>query len=281
MDPRTRQFDRHCPLETVDLVQSIELIFGIILVVMMLFRRQGLIPERAAVRRTDACQQTARPRAAVLKRGLVPLHGKTIDPNNPLLEIRGLANPSAESKRVRDFDLDVMPRSIVGIIGPNGSGKTTFFNLITGLAEPDGGSVLLTGEDVTGLLPHAIVERGIARTFQNLRLFANMTVMENVLVGTHTRTRRGAIGAVLRTPWVRREEAAARERVIETLRIFGNRLMPRVQPPCTHAFLREPAPARDRARACLRALASPSRRADGRDEPDRDARTYGSDSQPS
>ena len=74
-----------------------------------------------------------------------------------------------------------------------------------------------------------IVERGIARTFQNLRLFANMTLMENVLVGTHSRTTTGAIGAVLRTPKVRREEAAASERVMDTLRIFGNRLMPRVQ----------------------------------------------------
>ncbi|MBV9137773.1 MAG: ABC transporter ATP-binding protein, partial [Hyphomicrobiales bacterium] len=118
---------------------------------------------------------------------------------------------------------------IVGIIGPNGSGKTTFFNLITGLTKPDGGKVLLAGEDVTGLLPHVIVERGIARTFQNLRLFANMTLLENVLVGTHTRTTTGAIGAVLRPPRVRREERAANERVLETLRIFGNRLMPRVQ----------------------------------------------------
>jgi branched-chain amino acid transport system permease protein len=85
------------------------------------------------------------------------------------------------------------------------------------------------GEDVTGLLPHLIVERGIARTFQNLRPFANMTVMENVLVGMHSRTTTGALGAVLRTPGVRREEVAARERALETLRIFGNRLMPRLE----------------------------------------------------
>ena len=114
------------------------------------------------------------------------------------------------------------------MIGPNGSVKTTFFNLVTGLTEPDGGKVLLAGEDVTGLKPHVIVERGIARTFQNLRLFANMTLMENVLVGTHTRTSTGAIGAVLRTPHARGEDAAARERSLEILGIFGNRLMPRL-----------------------------------------------------
>ncbi len=213
----------------IDLVQSIELIFGIILVVMMRFRRQGLIPERAAVTALTHAQQTAVPSRAGLQAGLAPLHRRTIDQNKPLLEIRGLSKSFGGIRAVRDFSLDVMPGSIVGIIGPNGSGKTTFFNLITGLVQPDGGKVLLAGEDVTGLLPHVIVERGIARTFQNLRLFANMTLMENVLVGTHSRTTTGAIGAVLRTPKVRREEAAARERVMDMLRIFGNRLMPRVQ----------------------------------------------------
>ncbi len=215
--------------QQLDLVQSIELIFGIILVLMMRFRRQGLIPERAAVTALTFAQQTAVPTRGGVKGGLAPLHRRTIDPKKPLLEIRGLSKSFGGIKAVRDFNLDVMPGSIVGIIGPNGSGKTTFFNLITGLAQPDGGKVLLMGEDVTGLLPHVIVERGIARTFQNLRLFANMTLLENVLVGTHSRTTTGAIGAVLRTPRVRREEMAANERVMDTLRIFGNRLMPRVQ----------------------------------------------------
>ncbi|SEE50616.1 amino acid/amide ABC transporter membrane protein 2, HAAT family /amino acid/amide ABC transporter ATP-binding protein 1, HAAT family [Rhizobiales bacterium GAS188] len=216
-------------LEKVDLVQSIELIFGIILVLMMRFRRQGLIPERAAVTALTHAQQTAVPSRAGVQGGLAPLHRKSVDPTKPLLEIRGLSKSFGGIRAVRQFDLDVMPGSIVGIIGPNGSGKTTFFNLITGLIQPDGGKVLLQGEDVTGLLPHVIVERGIARTFQNLRLFANMTLMENVLVGTHARTRTGAIGAVLRSPRVLREEKAARERVLDALSIFGNRLMPRIQ----------------------------------------------------
>jgi branched-chain amino acid transport system permease protein len=215
--------------QKLDLVQSIELIFGIILVLMMRFRRQGLIPERAAVTPLTHAQQSAMPTRGGVKSALAPLHRKAIDPKRPLLEIRGLKKSFGGIQAVRGIDLDVMPGSIVGIIGPNGSGKTTFFNLITGLTPPDGGKVLLAGEDVTGHSPHVIVERGIARTFQNLRLFANMTLMENVLVGTHSRTSTGAIGAVLRTPAVRREEEAARGRVIEVLGIFGNRLMPRIQ----------------------------------------------------
>jgi branched-chain amino acid transport system permease protein len=216
-------------LEKVDLVQSIELIFGIILVVMMLYRRQGLIPERAAVTALSHEQQTAMPSRRSVDARSVPLHRQTIDPDRPLLEIKGLAKAFGGIKAVNGVDLKVMPGSIVGIIGPNGSGKTTFFNLITGLIEPSGGRVLLAGKDITGLKPHLIVERGIARTFQNLRLFANMTLLENALVGAHARTSTGAVGAVLRLPRVKREEAEANARALDILSIFGNRLMPRLQ----------------------------------------------------
>src|SRR6516225_1298012 len=216
-------------LQTLDLVQSIELIFGIILVVMMLYRRQGLIPEGAAVTALSYEQQNAMPSRSSLDASLAPLHRQTIDPDKPLLEIKGLAKSFGGIKAVNRIDLSVMPGSIVAIIGPNGSGKTTFFNLITGLIKASGGRVLLAGEDVTGLKPHQIVERGIARTFQNLRLFSNMTLLENALVGAHTRTSTGAIGAVLRPPRTNREEAAARARALEILGIFGNRLMPRLQ----------------------------------------------------
>jgi len=216
-------------LQEVDLVQSIELIFGIILVVMMRFRRQGLIPERTAVTALTHAEQTAvparggiEPRAAVVRR-------RSIDPDKPLLETAGLEKSFGGIHAVRDLNLTVMAGSIVGIIGPNGSGKTTFFNLVTGLAQPSAGSVRLAGEDITGLPPHIIVERGIARTFQNLRLFSNMTVLENVLVGTHSRTATGAIGAVLRMPRVRVEEQAARAHALATLQIFGNRLTPRLE----------------------------------------------------
>jgi branched-chain amino acid transport system permease protein len=216
-------------LQEIDLVQSIELIFGIILVVMMRFRRQGLIPERTAVTALTHAQQAAMPTRGTVAGGTKPLHRRSIDSTKPLLEITGLDKSFGGIRAVRDLHMTVMPGSIVGIIGPNGSGKTTFFNLVTGLTEPSAGRVKLAGEDVTGLLPHIIVERGIARTFQNLRLFANMTVMENVLVGTHSRTATGALGAVLRTPAVRNEEAAAQEQALEILRIFGNRLMPRLE----------------------------------------------------
>jgi branched-chain amino acid transport system permease protein len=216
-------------LQQIDLVQSIELIFGIILVMMMRFRRQGLIPERTAVTALTHAQQSAMPTRGAIKSGALPLHRKSIDPTMPLLEIKGLSKSFGGIHAVRNIDLTVMPGSIVGIIGPNGSGKTTFFNLVTGLTQPSQGRVVLAGEDVTGLLPHVIVERGIARTFQNLRLFANMTVLENVLIGTHTRTSTGALGAVLRTPAVRREEEAAQARALEGLHIFGNRLVPRVE----------------------------------------------------
>jgi branched-chain amino acid transport system permease protein len=216
-------------LQKLDLVQSIELIFGIILVVMMLYRRQGLIPERAAVAALTYDQQNAMPSRRSIEAGLAPLHRRTVDPGKPMLKIKGLAKSFGGIKAVNGVDLDVMPGSIVAIIGPNGSGKTTVFNVITGLTEPDGGQVLLAGEDITGLKPHRIVEKGIARTFQNLRLFSNMTLLENALVGAHTRTSTGAIGAVLRLPRVKREETAARARALEILGIFGNRLMPRLQ----------------------------------------------------
>ena len=142
--------------------------------------------------------------------------------------MRGLRKAYGGIKALQNVDLTVRPGSIVAVIGPNGSGKTTLFNLITGMVKPDAGTVRLAGKDITGLAPHLIVERGIARTFQNLRLFANMTVTDNVLVGTHARTATGALGAVIRSPRVRREEAEARKRALSVLAIFGNRLLPRV-----------------------------------------------------
>ncbi|HVM78507.1 MAG TPA: branched-chain amino acid ABC transporter ATP-binding protein/permease [Stellaceae bacterium] len=216
-------------LQNINIVQSIELIFGIILVVMMLYRRQGLIPERRAVTALTHAQQTAVPSRGGIKGELAPLHHKPVDPSRPLLEIKGLAKAFGGIQAVRSLDLTVMPGQIVAVIGPNGSGKTTFFNLVTGLTEADSGSVKLAGDEIRGLGAHEIVERGIARTFQNLRLFANMTLMENALVGTHTRTSTGALGAVIRPPSVQREEEGAREHALEILSIFGNRLLPRVQ----------------------------------------------------
>jgi branched-chain amino acid transport system permease protein len=214
-------------LEQIELVQSIELIFGIILVVMMLYRREGLIPAQRTVTALSYAEQTAVPsRGGICAEFAVAR--RSGDPTTPLLEVRGLRKAYGGIKALQNVDLTVRAGSIVAVIGPNGSGKTTLFNLITGMVKPDAGTVRLAGADITGLAPHLIVERGIARTFQNLRLFANMTVTDNVLVGTHARTATGALGAVIRPPRVRREEEEARKRALSVLAIFGNRLLPRV-----------------------------------------------------
>ncbi|RDI73435.1 ABC-type branched-chain amino acid transport systems ATPase component [Gaiella occulta] len=120
-----------------------------------------------------------------------------------------------------DIDFAIPRGSIVSLIGPNGAGKTTFFNQITGVYQPTSGSIVFDGVEVVGKPPHAIVELGIGRTFQNIRLFAQMTAIENVLVGMHCRLSSGIIGSIVRTPKVRREEAAAHERARELLVYCG------------------------------------------------------------
>jgi len=124
---------------------------------------------------------------------------------------------------VDDVDFTIPIDSIVSLIGPNGAGKTTFFNMLTGVYKSTAGQVVFDGEDVTGLPPHAITERGIGRTFQNIRLFQQMSALENVLVGMHSRLRGGIVPSILRTPRVRREEAEARERAHELLAYCGLR----------------------------------------------------------
>jgi branched-chain amino acid transport system ATP-binding protein len=124
---------------------------------------------------------------------------------------------------VNDVDFTIPEESIVSLIGPNGAGKTTFFNMLTGVYKPTGGRIVFNGENVTGKPPHAITERGIGRTFQNIRLFNNMTAVENTLVGMHSRLKTGIFGSVLRTPGVNREEKGARARARELLDFSGLR----------------------------------------------------------
>ena len=126
---------------------------------------------------------------------------------------------------VNDVDFNVPDGSIVSLIGPNGAGKTTFFNMLTGVYKPTSGRIELLGEDVTGKPPHAITERGIGRTFQNIRLFQNMTALENVLVGMHSRLRGGIMGSILRFRGSRvdKEEKESRERARELLVFSGLR----------------------------------------------------------
>ena len=213
-------------LQQVDFVQSIELIFGIVLVVMMLFRREGLIPARRLTPALSIEQQ----RAEVQRGGFVGLDRIPRWEKQPgnALEIRGLTVKFGGLVALNNVDLDVPAGGVVAVIGPNGSGKSTLFNAITGLVEAQGGSVKLFGNEIFGLTPHAVLQKGVARTFQNIRLFLNLTVMENILVGQHARLKTGPFAAVARPPGTRAEEEAARRWGMDIIRLFGNRLTPRV-----------------------------------------------------
>jgi len=142
-----------------------------------------------------------------------------------LLTVRGLSKHFGGLTAVSDLDLHVEQGEIVSLIGPNGAGKTTVFNLITGLYAPDQGEVLFEGGSLSGLRPHQITACGIARTFQSLRIFTNMTILENAMVGQHTRSRMGMMLTLLRLPGFRREETRIRQRALETLSFFGPRLV--------------------------------------------------------
>jgi branched-chain amino acid transport system ATP-binding protein len=122
---------------------------------------------------------------------------------------------------VNDVSFAVPERSIVSIIGPNGAGKTTFFNMLTGLYKPSMGRITFAGKDITARRPDKITALGVARTFQNIRLFSTMSAIENVLVGHHARMHAGVFGSILRPPWVIKEERRSREQAIELLRYVG------------------------------------------------------------
>jgi branched-chain amino acid transport system ATP-binding protein len=124
---------------------------------------------------------------------------------------------------VNDVSFDIPQHSIVSLIGPNGAGKTTLFNMLTGLYRPTEGRILLGERDITHVRPDVITKHGVARTFQNIRLFGAMTAVENVMVGHHARMRAGLFGSILRPPWVRREELHTRERARELLAYVGLR----------------------------------------------------------
>ena len=143
----------------------------------------------------------------------------------PLLELAGLSMSFGGLLVIDHLDLVVNEREVVSVIGPNGAGKTTLFNLITGIYSPDAGEIRLDGESLVGLPPHTITRRGAARTFQTLRLFLNMTVLENVMASQYGQTKVGIARAMLRTPAMRREEREIRARAEEKLSFFGERLM--------------------------------------------------------
>ena len=219
-------------LVSVDLTLWRWFFFGLGLVVIMLIRPEGLAGRRARPPAADVDEReealalvTAppRPRAEAIPGWLreASVAPAALPTTRPVLDVRGLTRRFGGLVAVSEVDLVIPTRGIVGLIGPNGAGKTTFFNLVTGLLRPDRGEILLDGASLVGLRPHAIVGRGIARTFQSIRLFQNMTVLENVLVGEHCRLRASVAGVVFRPPAVVAEEARARGRAREMLGFVG------------------------------------------------------------
>jgi branched-chain amino acid transport system permease protein len=198
--------------------------FGLGLVLVMLLRPQGLVGRRVkpvADADDDAAplvpEPTAPPRIEAVPGWLRAAPGHEA----ALLEVRGVTKHFGGVIALNQVDLRVPAGAIIGLIGPNGAGKTTFFNALTGLVRPDEGRMTFAGRSLVGLRPNAIVGRGIARTFQSIRLFAHMTVLDNVLVGEHCRLGAGVAGSVLRPARVVAEERRARERARDLLAFVG------------------------------------------------------------
>ena len=142
-----------------------------------------------------------------------------------LLDLEGVSKAFGGLQVIHGLDLHVEENEIVSVIGPNGAGKTTLFNLITGIYRPDSGEIQFDGKNLVGVAPHKITERGVARTFQTLRLFLNMTVKENVMAAEYGHTKVGVLRSMLRTPGARREEKEIHRVAEEKLSFFGDRLM--------------------------------------------------------
>ena len=145
----------------------------------------------------------------------------TSNGGTPLLRTSHVTKAFGGLVAVSDIDFVIPERSIVSIIGPNGAGKTTFFNMLTGLYKPTTGTIEFDGKDISQTRPDKITFLGIARTFQNIRLFATMSALENVMVGRHSRMKAGLVGSILRTPAVRREERESEEKGHEVLEFVG------------------------------------------------------------
>jgi ABC-type branched-subunit amino acid transport system ATPase component len=153
-------------------------------------------------------------------------------PQDLVLEVQDLTKSFGGLAAVQHLDFYVEEGSITSMIGPNGAGKSTVFNLISGLYTPDLGRILFRGQNIAGLSPDRVQKRGIARTFQNQRLFANLSVLENVLIGYHSRLKAGLFGNIVKPPSVRREEKEAVEKSMEALRLFGDQLAPHAHRRC-------------------------------------------------
>jgi branched-chain amino acid transport system ATP-binding protein len=139
---------------------------------------------------------------------------------NPILDIQGISIAFGGLKAVSDFSLKLMPGSLTGLIGPNGAGKTTCFNLLTGVYHPQSGSIKLAGKELIGLKPYEIAKAGLSRTFQNIRLFPDLSVLDNVRIACHLRTKGTMAGAIMKTPYSVGEERAVTEVARRLLAIF-------------------------------------------------------------
>lgn len=138
-----------------------------------------------------------------------------------LLEVRGVSKSFGGLKALCDLSVTVSDNQVIGLIGPNGAGKSTFFNVVTGVYKPDQGQINFKDKSIAGLVSHQIVKRGIARTFQNIRLFSDMTALENIMVGRHCRTRSELVAALLRTPAFKREEKEIEDASCRWLEFVG------------------------------------------------------------
>lgn len=210
--------------------------YGLVLVALMALRPQGLLGEIGFL--TKEKRRPDKDESGVLKAstdlyyqgesGKSPVQAAskvryTPTPRN-LLEVRGLTQDFGGIRALDELSFTLHEREILSIIGPNGAGKTTLFNLISGIYTPTAGHILFEGRDITGLKPHEIVELGIARTFQNLRLFNKMSVLDNAKVGRFCRTSAGPVSVLLHLPKHKREEALTQEKADEILGLFGRRL---------------------------------------------------------
>jgi len=141
--------------------------------------------------------------------------------SGPLLQAQGIGKRFGGVQALTEVSFDIREREIYGLIGPNGAGKTSLFNVLTGIYEPDSGTFTFAGRPLAGLKPYEVAARGIARTFQNIRLFANLSALENVMIGRHVRTRAGVFGAMLRNRRTLAEEHAIERRAFELLDYVG------------------------------------------------------------
>jgi ABC-type branched-subunit amino acid transport system ATPase component/ABC-type branched-subunit amino acid transport system permease subunit len=216
-------------LMSIDLTLWRWFFFGLGLALVMLLRPQGLVGRRVRpvaipdVDESVAPEPAPPPRVEAIPGWLRErvVAGSGAREGASILEVRGLTKKFGGVIALNEIDLVVPRGAIIGLIGPNGAGKTTFFNVVTGLNRPDGGHITFEGASLVGLRPNAIVARGIARTFQSIRLFPYMTVLENVLVGENCRLTSSVAGAVLRPPSVVTEEARAREHARSLLAFVG------------------------------------------------------------